>query len=765
MKKVGKIVFYKFYDEKKNIVEASYLFFTDGTARLATKEEGLSLVPEITKEEGIHTADALSEYINKDDSRIYTMSGNEFAKRFNSFLIKPKEEARPVDFKSSFASDAKSVFEEDEDIDLDSDNEEFEEIEEKKPGKIKSFIKRFTDRIKKSKLAKKITVTALAIAICFGLATNARNTKKGQMVNSNIDYSQTVTDENLTNDEIISEFEILLARTTVASQKDAMTLMSDNLDYFNGTFADKFVEEGKNIRAALSWDEMMALQLAYNDYSKDEIKAIFNGYELDSKKFDGYYKNANLQLMGAYILETRDTQVDSYKYIRDVEGQEFVKKYNEMFLQCKEATGKEKVELVNKFYQEIHKDFPISDDIRETGISHSDPRGSIKQYKIAITPIVTAAEMIFQNLEIDHTLSDKAIAYFNDLGFCNLAVNQFERAKTILLAANTDTTQPLYEEFRNAKIKELEAKGIYITEDKSRNLNELDAFNLIVNKQVDMTSSNYFEGATSSKTTTSTSTRTESSTSYRTESKTTTTNDRKKAVEMTSEEAVRNAEKEVDKQVERENAANKKKAEEEAEKKRQELQKEADEQAKKNEEAVKKDDKDFQDKINQANDKKNNGGTVNEKDFGDHNVKFDDDKKDNNGNLNDSIKDITTDGSGANTPLPDPNETGAKFDAKAPAHVESAPTPVPTPSTNNNSSSSSNSSGEGFYTEEVTTKSAPAPVATPAPVSTPAPTTAPKQSIIEYEEPVKTNEQIVDEYIQSLENESNENNISKVYKK
>jgi len=44
------------------------------------------------------------------------------------------------------------------------------------------------------------------------------------MVNSNIDYSQTVTDENLTNDEIISEFEILLARTTVASQKDAMTL-------------------------------------------------------------------------------------------------------------------------------------------------------------------------------------------------------------------------------------------------------------------------------------------------------------------------------------------------------------------------------------------------------------------------------------------------------------------------------------------------------------------------------------------------------------
>lgn len=756
MKKIGNIVFYKFYDENKNIVEASYLFYTDGTARLATKEEGLSLVSEIAKEEGIHSSSDLSNYVNSENSRVYVMSGNDLAKKFTSFLIKPKKEeiVEPVSkFRSSFRDEARVALEDEDEVDF--DQEEIEE--EKKPGKIRSLINRFTDRIKKSKIAKKITVTALAIAICFGLATHARNTKKGQMVNSNIDYSQTVTDDNLTTDEIISEFDILLARTTATSQKEAMQLMSDNLDYFNGTFADKFVEEGKNIRAALSWDEMMALQLAYNDYSKDEIKAIFNGSELKSAEFDGYYKNATLQLTGAYILETRETQVDSYKYIRSEEGQEFIKKYNEMFLQCKEATGKEKVELVNKFYQELYKDFPISDDIRETGISHADSRNSIKQYKIAITPIVTAAEMIFQNLEIDHTLSDKAIAYFNDLGFCNLAVNQFQRAQNILEVANTDTTQPLYEEFKSAKINELKAKGIYVTEDKSRNLNELDAFNLIVNKQVEMTSSNYSESASSSsKTSTSTSTRTESSTSYRTESKTTTTNDRKKAVDMTSEEAVRKAEEEVDKQVERENQANKKKAEEEAEKKRQELQKEADEQAKKNEEAVKKDNEDLQNKIDQANDKKNNGGTVNEKDFGDHNVKFDEDKKDNNGNLNDSIKDITTDGSGANNPLPDPNETGAKFDAKAPAYTA----PTTPPATNNSNNNSSNSSGEGFYTEEVTTtKSA------PAPVSTPAPTTAPKQSIIEYEEPVKTNEQIVDEYIQSLENESNENNISKVYKK
>ena len=60
------------------------------------------------------------------------------------------------------------------------------------------------------------------------------------------------------------------------------------------------------------------------------------------------------------------------------------------------------------------------------------------------------------------------------------------------------------------------------------------------------------------------------------------------------------------------------------------------------------------------------GKPVNERDFGDHNVDFDNDHSDDNGNLDNSVKDITTDGSGANNgALPDPNETGRKFDAAA----------------------------------------------------------------------------------------------------
>ena len=83
----------------------------------------------------------------------------------------------------------------------------------------------------------------------------------------------------------------------------------------------------------------------------------------------------------------------------------------------------------------------------------------------------------------------------------------------------------------------------------------------------------------------------------------------------------------------------------------------------------------MQDKIDEANDKikdndkdddKSNDDPVNEKDFGDHNVDFYDDYSDEDGNLDPSVKDITTDPTGDETgkDLPDPNETGKKFDSK-----------------------------------------------------------------------------------------------------
>ena len=71
----------------------------------------------------------------------------------------------------------------------------------------------------------------------------------------------------------------------------------------------------------------------------------------------------------------------------------------------------------------------------------------------------------------------------------------------------------------------------------------------------------------------------------------------------------------------------------------------------------------MQDKIDDANDKIENGDKVNEDDFGDHNVEFDDEHSNENGDLDESIKDITTspENDKTNEELPDPNHTGQIF--------------------------------------------------------------------------------------------------------
>ena len=142
---------------------------------------------------------------------------------------------------------------------------------------------------------------------------------------------------------------------------------------------------------------------------------------------------------------------------------------------------------------------------------------------------------------------------------------------------------------------------------------------------------------------------------------------------MDEEESRRNlpitdeAKAEVDEEIARENASAKTKGQQDAERNREAMQSEADKDASRVRSEVESDNKDMQHRIDNANNNINNGGTVNEQDFGSHDVDFDDEHSDSNGNLDNSVENITTDGSNdkTNDPLPDPNETGRKFDRAA----------------------------------------------------------------------------------------------------
>lgn len=519
-----------------------------------------------------------------------------------------------------------------------------EEANQNKPKKEEGKFKKWFKKTFIGKITKRVAALITAVTILFVPGCSNAKTEKGpEATPTAIHETQEVNTDDLIKD--VTSFAGMLKLSKSDAQKTFMSNISESLDNFNIKFANAYIEKDKNIKAALSWDEVISLALVYNDYNKDQLIQIFNGADLNTTKLEDAYKTGVLQLMGAHVIETRENKVDMSSLLDSKEAKDFYEKYHELFLKCKEATGQEQINRVNEFYQELYKDFPITEKVREEGIAHSDSRNSIETYKFSVIPMVSAAEMLYQNLAIDKTLQDKAVAYLNDIGVCNRANDVIEKAALVNLSAAKNDDHIDYNLLKQAKITELIEEDAYIIDDAHRDLSELDSFKNKVNA-----SFTYTNGTFTGEYTTTT-------TTYRTETTSTTTSNRSQAVSSTSEAKVRAAEKQADSKLDAENAAARREAEAKADAEAKRQQELADAERRQQEEKIAQDEKDLQDKIDKANKDINNGQTVNEDDFGDHDVDFDNDHSDSKGNLNDSVKDITTDGTGdkTNEPLPDPN--------------------------------------------------------------------------------------------------------------
>lgn len=482
-----------------------------------------------------------------------------------------------------------------------------------------------------------------------------------------------------------SEFDTILNASESETQIKYVKMMSDYINYFNIDFANTYKEtvDGVEVKPALSWNyEIPALTIAYNDLSKNEILQIFNGVELNANTLDANYKNATLQLMGAYVVSDSSTPVRLYDLIESAEGKEFVKKYENLFYAIKDAETEElQIEAINRFYEEIYKDYPIDSEVRENGISHMDARTLMDNasYKLAPTAMVAAIEISYQNLSYDRTLSDKAIDYFNDLGMCNIAYEKFQKAEFVLEDSKLNQKYADFGELSKIIINDLKSKDAYVIDDQHRDLSQLTKFQEIVNGHFEVDEDGYTTGYfvynPGSTTTTTTTKRvkvgewTKTKTTIKHEKKVTKTSNRDKAVEKAGEKKVKEAEDKVNKQIEKENKEAKEKANKEADQKQKEAQKQEDKNKEQKEKEAKEANDKVQEDIKDINDKIDKGEKVNDKDY--DGITIDDSHKDKDGNLDNSVKDVTTDSTGADKKLPDPNESGKEFDKKA--ETKSAP--------------------------------------------------------------------------------------------
>ena len=511
------------------------------------------------------------------------------------------------------------------------------------------------------------TIFATAATLIYSISSCNLKTKTGTMTSSNITSISTETDDytdtsivninsantNITNDEYDNyTFAQLLDVTSNEFQKSSMINLSSTINGFNGVFADAYVEKGNDIRAALTIDEVSSLQHAYNNYSKKEIKSYFNGSEINAIDLSNDYKDASLELMDAYVIENSKNPVDMSILIDNSEGKDFYNKYHDLFLRAKEATGNERIKLINEFYKAVRKDFPITKDVRTTGTMHSDERKSIKDYKLSVAPIVAAADIIFANDKVDR-LSKEEIAFFNDIGLCNYADDKFEKIETIMLSSEEDNTNPLWEQYRNAIIDVLLNRNQYVTDNEHRELANLRLFKKIVNPSYDDTNT-----ASSNNTYVKKKTWTDKKIVRKT--KTT-----KKSVsdKDVPADAKKKAKDDVDKKIKDDNDAAKKKGIKDANDNAKKMQDDADKDGDDIKKKIDDDDKKRQNKIDDANKKIDNGDKVNQTDLGDD-VNVDDPYVDDNGDIDNSVKNITTDPSGADQDLPDPDDTDDDFNKR-----------------------------------------------------------------------------------------------------
>lgn len=286
--------------------------------------------------------------------------------------------------------------------------------------------------------------------------------------------SQLIRDGKITNDDFKHlSVEQLLNITSSNIQQQEMEKISNFLNGYNITFAKNCLDkEAGEIRTVLTYTEANALNLAYNNYSKADIQAIFNGSE--AIDFTKAYKEGYLQLLGAFILATDNNPVQLDKLINDENGKTFVKDYETTFYECKNLTGEDQVKTVTELYKRVVNDFAIT----------STNQGTIESYKLAVAPIVVAATSLFDDLEIDQTLVDQVTTYFNEVGLYSKATENFNMANA--LNGTEDSENPTYEQYKDAEINSLEDESAYYKSDKNRDLSQLDKFKSLVNWQFNL---------------------------------------------------------------------------------------------------------------------------------------------------------------------------------------------------------------------------------------------------------------------------------------
>lgn len=427
----------------------------------------------------------------------------------------------------------------------------------------------------------KIGAFAVALSVLLGIGScqSGKKVPEGNVKASGVTSTQ--ADH--------SNFASLLAQLKEGPKKDAMSAVQGNLKMFNDTLSGNIMKEGEDKRLAHSWEENMASYLAFNQFTEEELFQIFDTYKINADDLYDQLKLSNMKEMLYYARATESS--GRAMLIGSEEGKAFFNGYETLVLRYNKATAKEeKIELAKQFYAKVRADFPIEDQDKE-GFIHTEK--GYEDYAYAVTPMISAMEVMTRNIGV--SLTDKEVAYFNELGMCNFAQEKLENYENDL--TSRQNIEIAKEELRSESQLEAAVSSdgeVYIVEKisyqelKEAGIASIDHYDLSAEKNDVGMIAGYWEDATLDTLKKQVSDKTESeqisstsSSSYR---KTLTESDLKKESPAIQQEAQKQKDV-INSQIEQENKA----AKAESDRKKQELEKQIEEEKKELEKEIEED--------------------------------------------------------------------------------------------------------------------------------------------------------------------------------
>ena len=285
-----------------------------------------------------------------------------------------------------------------------------------------------------------LAIKLFAMATLIAISVKLGKTIKDTFFDSDVKKESSILPKEENMEEIVDSYSDSSSRTNFVKAIIAY------LQRYNGVVSHQYYEEGKGALAH-TWDEVEIQKLMFNDYNEQQLINIYGNYKIDRDKLFNDYLMYIKEETQAHIIQGNSLCKDML--FESDEARFFYDKFESYVINYNRASNNDDKRLIaEEFFKTIRRKFDF-DDYDTT---------KIKSYYLSITPIVNAMNLICADKK-DVILSEDELGYFNDMFFEDIVNNKINNIAAIVNSVNSDDDN--YQKLKEAAIEKLSDDKLY----------------------------------------------------------------------------------------------------------------------------------------------------------------------------------------------------------------------------------------------------------------------------------------------------------------